>query len=86
MHGNAPYTGELKHKASIVDDQTVVLSPLTTLVANGMSEDEVSSMMEDAGLPGRLTMEDIYTDPIAGLETLTSGVNDAMLRNLQAAA
>ncbi len=83
MHGNAPYTGMLKHKASIVDDHSVVISPLTTLVANGMPEDEVTRMMADAGLPG-LTIEDIYTDPIAGLENRSTGVNDAMLRNLQA--
>ncbi len=67
MHGNAPYEGMLKHKATIVDGNSVVLSPLTTLVANGMSEDEVSRMMAAAGLPG-LTVEDIYTDPVAGLE------------------
>ena len=83
MHGNAPYTGMLKHKASIVDDRSAVISPLTTLVANGMSEDDVTTMMADAGLPG-LTVEDIYTDPIAGLENRTTGVNDAILLNLQA--
>ena len=83
MHGNAPFEGMLKHKATSVDGNSVVLSPLTTLVANGMSEDEVSRMMAAAGLPG-LTIEDIYSDPVAGLETMTSGVNDSILRNLQA--
>ena len=83
MHGNAPYTGMIKYKASIVDDSSVVISPLTTLVANGMSEDDVIKMMSDSGLPG-LTMDDIYTDPVAGLENRSSGVDDAMLRNLRA--
>ena len=31
MHGNAPFTGMLKHKASIVDDSSVVISPLNFL-------------------------------------------------------
>ena len=83
MHGNAPYEGMLKRIASADDGYSVVLSPLTTLVANGMSASEVVRMMADAGLPG-LTEEDIYSDPVAGLEELTSGVTDAMLRNLQA--
>ncbi len=83
MHGNAPYTGMIKHKASIVDDSRVVISPLTTLVANGMSEDEVIRLMSDSGLSD-LTVDDIYSDPIAGLENRTSGVDDAMLRNLRA--
>ncbi len=83
MHGNAPYEGMLKRKATSEDGNSVVLSPLTTLVANGMSADEVSRLMADAGLPG-LTEADIYSDPVAGLEGLTSGVSDAMLRNLQA--
>jgi len=83
-HGNAPYTGTLKRQVSMVDGSMVVVSPLTTLVANGMSENEVSRMMADAGLPG-LTEEDLYTDPVAGLEDLTGGaVDDDILRNLQA--
>jgi predicted CxxxxCH...CXXCH cytochrome family protein len=83
MHGNAPYEGMLRRIATADDGNSVVLSPLTTLVANGMSASEVIRMMADADLPG-LTEEDIYSDPVAGLEELTSGVTDAMLRNLQA--
>ena len=84
MHGNAPYEGMLKRKISVEDDDRVVLSPLTTLIANGMSVNEVIGMMADAGLPG-LTEADVYADPVAGLEDLTNGVNDGMFRNLQAA-
>ncbi|MGW8313273.1 MAG: hypothetical protein ACWGOL_08585, partial [Desulfuromonadales bacterium] len=83
MHGNAPYTGKLKRKVTMIDGSSVALTPLTTLAANGMSSSEIIKMMSDAGLPD-LTEEDIYADPVVGLEDLTSGVNDAMLRNLQA--
>ena len=83
LHVGAFYEGILKRQVSIVDGSAVVVSPLTTLVANGMSEDEVITMMAAAGLPG-LTAEDLYADPVAGLEGLTNGVSEEMLRNLQA--
>ena len=71
MHGNAPYTGKLKRKVIGIDGSSVALTPLTTLAANGMTSSEIIKMMSDAGLPG-LTEEDIYADPVAGLENLTS--------------
>ncbi len=76
MHGNVDYTGMVKRIAADDDGYSVVLSPLTTLVANGMSVAEVSRLMADAGLPG-LTEEDIYTDPVVALEDRTSGVSNA---------
>ncbi|MEJ2491485.1 MAG: cytochrome c, partial [Desulfuromonadales bacterium] len=83
MHGDAPYAGVLKRKVSIADDGTIVVSPLTTLVANGMTDAEVTRLMADAGLPG-LDTAAIYTDPLENLMERSAGVNDAMLVNLQA--
>jgi len=62
----------------------LVVSPLTTLVANGSTEEEVVDLLQSAGLTG-FSASDINADPMAGLSNLTGGVTDANLSNLQAA-
>ncbi len=81
-HAGAPYTGMIKRRVSADDNETLVVSPLTTLLANGMTGDEILFMMDAAGLPG-LTLADLTADPMTGLESATS-VTDAMLIPLQA--
>ena len=66
IHNGLPYTGILKRK---VDDSEVqVVSPLTTLAANGLSEGEILSLLTTAGLPG-LTIADLTADPMAALQS-----------------
>ncbi len=60
-----------------------MVSPLTTLLANGMSPTEVIQMMTSAGLPG-LTEETLYSDPMANLANKTGSVTAAELIPLQA--
>jgi hypothetical protein len=60
-----------------------VVSPLTTLLANDLTEAEVLSFFQDAGLTG-LSTADLYADPMKGLNSLLA-VNDDDLVNLQAA-
>jgi hypothetical protein len=67
-HNNVPYAGILKR---VVDEEgTLVISPLTTLAANGLFTEEVVALLDEAGLTG-LTEEDVTADPMAGLTDLT---------------
>jgi pectate lyase len=67
-HNNVPYAGILKR---LVDEEgTLVISPLTTLAANGLFTEEVVALLNEAGLTG-LTEEDVTADPMAGLNDLT---------------
>ncbi len=83
MHGNAPYQGMLKRAISDDDSDPIVISPLTTLLANGMSSAEVVQLMTAAGLSG-LTKDDLLRDPMADLVDRSTGINDQMLTALQA--
>jgi mono/diheme cytochrome c family protein len=83
MHGNAPFTGILKRKVYAGDAQEAVVSPLTTLLANGMSENEVIALLANAGL-GNLEPEDLTRDPMQGLAGATGNINNDQLRGLQA--
>lgn len=83
LHGSAPYQGMLKRTFSDDDDGPFVISPLTTLIANGMSPAEVIQMMAGAGLPG-LQEDDLLRDPMANLVDRSTGINDQMLTSLQA--
>ncbi len=83
MHGNAPFAGMLKRRVQADDDGNLVVSPLTTLLANGMSEGEVIAMLESAGLNG-LVAADLTADPMQGLSGATDDLNDDQLRGLRA--
>lgn len=83
MHGNAPFEGMLKRRVRAGDAQNVVVSPLTTLLANGMSEPEVIALLETAGLEG-LSEPELTGDPMEGLLGATDGLGDARLRGLRA--
>ena len=83
LHANAPYTGVIKRQVLADDAAPFVVSPLTTLVANGMSPAAVVQMMNGAGFAG-LTEKDIFSDPMAGLVGQTGNVADGDLVLLQA--
>ncbi len=83
MHGNAPYTGMLKRQVRAGETGSVVISPLTTLLANGMSESEVIALLESAGVAG-ISAADLTDDPMQGLTGATGGISDVELRGLHA--
>ena len=66
QHGGEHYTGIIKRQVFVGDEDPVVVSPLTTLLANGMTPDEVIQMIRDAGL-GDLSESSLYADPMAAL-------------------
>jgi len=61
----------------------VIVSPLTTLLANGMSPAAVINMLSSAGLSG-LDERDLYTDPMGTLPSMTGPVTERDLTLLQA--
>jgi len=83
QHGNAPYTGLLKRIVNSSDEASLVVSPLTTLIANGMSENDLLILLENAGISG-LTNSQLYDDPMAELSGATSGITDEQLQLLRA--
>ncbi len=80
-HNDLPFTGTLKREVDTSGTQ--VVSPLTTLLANGLTEAETLSLLHEAGLSG-LNRQDLYADPMAGLDSLLS-LGDDDLKSLQAA-
>ena len=64
-HNGVPYTTILKRKVSGTDS-TWVVSPLTTMTAAGLSDQQVLDLFSNAGLTG-LTAADLTADPMSGL-------------------
>ena len=83
MHANEDYEGILKRQVSQNDEGPIIISPLTTLAANGMSPGAILQMLNSAGLTG-LDENDIYADPMAALVDKTGNVTEADLTLLQA--
>ena len=83
LHGGAPYQGMLRHVVTAADEDPLVVSPLTTMLANGITPEELIAAFNNAGLIG-LSISDLYTDPMAGLADMTTGVTDQDLELLQA--
>lgn len=83
MHVGKPFQGILKRKVETDDSGELVVSPLTTLLANGMSKADVVSLLGDAGLTG-ISEADLTTDPMAGLAGQTGTVSDESLYLLHA--
>jgi len=83
-HVGAAYTGILKRTIEPGTSGSIVVSPLTTLVANGSSKAEVIDMLAGVGLTG-LTSADIDANPMNGIENATSTLNATQLKRLQAA-
>ncbi len=81
-HNGKPYLGKLKALGTdtdnpgsglSVDAGGLVVSPMTTLLANGFTPEQVISMLSFAGI-SNVQESDLYRDPMAeltGLETVT---------------
>ncbi len=82
-HAGKQYTGVIKRQYFIGDEEPIVVSPLTTLLANGMSPEDVIMMMNNANLNG-LTKSSIYKDPMATLVGTAGNVTPNELILLQA--
>lgn len=82
-HAGIPYTGMLRRTIVAGDADPVVVSPMTTLVANGMTPEEVVLALESAGLTG-LSPEDVFADPLAGITLQGAALSDPQLKGLQA--
>ncbi|RMG85880.1 MAG: hypothetical protein D6708_15065, partial [Candidatus Dadabacteria bacterium] len=65
-HNNLPYPGVLKRNVDTTAGRLVV-SPLTTALANGMQPAALLAALEDAGITG-LTEADLTRDPVAAFE------------------
>jgi predicted CxxxxCH...CXXCH cytochrome family protein len=83
LHGGAPYQGMLRRLVVADDEQPLVVSPLTTLLANGITPEELIAAFNNAGLTD-LTNADLYADPMNGLADMTTGVTVQNLKSLQA--
>ncbi|KPK26499.1 MAG: hypothetical protein AMJ61_08735, partial [Desulfobacterales bacterium SG8_35_2] len=83
LHGGAPYLGMLRRVIAAADQNPVVVSPLTTLLANGITPEELIAALHDAGLTS-LTTSDLYADPMVRLSNITAEVTDQDLALLQA--
>ncbi|KIH78000.1 hypothetical protein SAMN05660860_02330 [Geoalkalibacter ferrihydriticus] len=87
IHNGVPFTGTLKRQVDSATDAEgrLIASPLTTLLANGLSADEVIGLLGDAGIEG-LSPADLTADPMAGLlEISGEEATDEALARLQAA-
>ncbi|MEJ2699106.1 MAG: c-type cytochrome, partial [Desulfuromonadales bacterium] len=78
-----PFSGILKRNVGPSNTGTLVASPLTTLVANGATAQNVVQDLQLAGLTG-ISAEDINRDPMAALDTTQQNVTDDQLKLLQA--
>ena len=83
VHQGAPYEGILKRKVTTAGDAALVVSPMTTVLANGSSEADLLSELQRAGFSG-LTAADLTADPLAALPADPAAVSDANLKALQA--
>ena len=73
VHGGFPYQGMLRRLVTADDEDPLVISPLTTLLANGITPEELIAAFNNAGLTG-VTISDLYADPMDGLAGMTTGV------------
>ncbi len=83
MHMGTVYQGMLRLQIPEDGASDMVISPLTTLEANGFTRQEIISLLSDAGLPG-LTQAAFNMDPMSALQGQTNGVTSEKLLPLQA--
>lgn len=79
-HNGVTYTAKVKRKVDATG--TLVVSPLTTLLANGWTEIEIIDVLSNTGLTG-LTASDLTANPMEGIENLTT-VTEADLVKIRA--
>ncbi|WP_020677121.1 c-type cytochrome [Geopsychrobacter electrodiphilus] len=74
----------LRRKVLSGDSGDLIVSPLTTLLANGSTETELVDLLHSAGL-NDVSDKDLYLDPMANLSDLTTSPTASSLSRLQAA-
>ncbi len=84
LHGGAPFQGMLSRHIEDNDAISVAVTPLTTMLAKGVTAEDALLALNNAGFTG-LTTNDLYGNPMSGLQNRTSGVTDQELELLQAA-
>lgn len=70
LHNGISYTGTIKREVTSITE-SLVASPLTTLLANGWTELEIVDVLTTAGVTG-ITVTDITKNPMAGIDNLTT--------------
>ncbi|HLD36885.1 MAG TPA: hypothetical protein VJC37_09200 [Planctomycetota bacterium] len=77
LHNGISYTAMVKRKVDATG--TLVCSPLTTLLANGWTEDEVVLVLSNAGLTG-ITTADLKLNPMSGVDNLITVTEAALVK------
>ncbi|MFH7320725.1 hypothetical protein ACHHRT_08955 [Desulfurivibrio sp. D14AmB] len=80
-HQGLPFTGQMRRLITAEDSGTVVVTPLTTLLAQAFTGGEISSLLNS--LNGYRDY-DFAVDPMAGLAALNGSVSEAELVDLRA--
>ncbi|MBI5779897.1 MAG: hypothetical protein HZA49_10670 [Planctomycetes bacterium] len=70
LHNGVSYTGIVKREVTSITE-SLVASPLTTLLANGWTAENVVDVLTGAGLAG-ITVTDLTKNPMAGVNDLTA--------------
>jgi len=81
-HAGVPFEGMLKRRVLNEDIGQVVVNPLTTLVANGMTPADVSRLLSDAGF--QVSPNQVYSNPMLELDGSRGQVGDTQLEKLHA--
>jgi len=81
LHNGVSYTGTVKREVTSITE-SLVASPLTTLLANGWTEQNVVDVLTGAGLAG-ITFTDLTKNPMEGMNDLTV-VTEAQLVKIRA--
>ena len=84
LHAGVAYTGDLRRVVPGSSNGDLVVSPLTTVLANGVSPSTLLQDLSDAGFTD-LTEADLTSDPMADLSNVTGVVGATRLEPLQAA-
>ncbi|MBW6512592.1 MAG: hypothetical protein K0A93_10860 [Desulfuromonadaceae bacterium] len=83
VHGGMPYTGILLRRVDPGQKGPFVVSPLTTILANKVTPDELITLLDNSGLPG-LQRDGLFRDPMQGLVAAGGKIDQQALQLLQA--
>jgi hypothetical protein len=84
-HNGLPYSAKIRAKVLNEGESNLVVSPLTTLLANGWTSAQVLEVLTDAGLTG-VSESDLSEDPMSKFDLLatSSTLTEADLDSLRA--
>ncbi len=78
LHNGVSYTGTVKREVTSITE-SLVASPLTTLLANGWTADEVVLVLSNAGLTG-ITTADLTKNPMEAMDNLVTVTEAALVK------